>query len=409
MKEFVMFSSRRSRISKFIGLSLAFLSSCSPNSYAGKVVLYVIPDYPYCCKKKIKWEEVETVCFMYKDSDLKRYEFDFDKKRFGREDLIKIGEKIGLNLKFVTVDDARYEKSKEIFDKVHIENVKKDTEVPLKYHAIRDRARIVKIELPDCIERVGSYAFTFLISLLDIKLPSELSEIENLAFYGCRNLDLKLSGKCKKIWNKAFYRCYHIREVDCKELNEVGNCAFHRCFNLEKFDFSKVKKVGRNAFDRTGLVNVELGKETLLSEEMFAGCEDLNSIKIDNNYNIDESGNMNIPSKCFWGCKSLNSVKLAEGIKCIEECAFAKCYSLNFVNLENCKESLKKIGKDAFYKCYSLVYLDARECLFSKSLFLDEAFLCVNDALTCYKEKTPFCINLLITFCDCDQFDRCDG
>lgn len=403
-----MFSSRRSRISKFIGLSLAFLSYCSPNSYAGKVVIYVIPDYPYCCKKKIKGEEVKTVCCVYKDSDLKRYEFDFNEEYFGYEDLIKIGEKIGLNFKFMNVNDAICEKEKKIYDKVYIKNAKKSYKIPFECHANSDRARIVKIELPDCIKRIGVWAFTLLVSLVDIKLPSTLLAIENSAFKDCRNLDLKLLGTCQKIEDNAFYHCYHIIAVDCKDLDEVGELAFYKCLNLEKFDFSKVAKVGDYAFANTGLVDVELGERTSLSEGMFMDCKNLIFIKMDNNYNVDEDGDINIPDYCFYGCKSLIRVKLAKEIKHIGKHVFAKCYSLNFVDASKCEDSLEEVHENAFCECYSLVNFDAKERLFGDlNIDIDPCDVRNITVMEQFSRKAPDCINFVVTLKEFKEYDRC--
>ncbi len=357
-----MSCSRRLCTSKFIGLSLAFLSFHSPKSYADKLVIYVASSYPHIrvSKEKKAAEKIiccgyETTCCEHKNCKIERHEFDFNKERFTREDLIDIGEKIGLDLRFVSVS-----RNDKIHKKISIKGVKCETDIPLQYMVVDcDRSKITKIELPNCIKTIDSMALAYLCALTEIEVPDQLLKIGNHAFAHSSNMDIQLPDTVKSVGNGAFLNCYSVKKIDCKEIESIGGSAFYSCEGLKEFNFSNVKSVGESAFGYSGLIKVKLGPKTSLSEKMFGGCKDLTSVEFSKEYNNDEENLVSdiIPIGCFANCQSLIGIKLPKGIKYIDKFAFSSCMSMNICDLSLCFDTLTEIREYAFNRCYSLIYL----------------------------------------------------
>lgn len=348
-----MFCSRRLRVSKFIGLSLAFLSFYSPKSYAGEVVMHVASSYPDIRVSEEGKATEKITCCRNTACDTKEYKFEFDKKEFKRDDLIGFGREIGLDLRFASLRQDKIHK------KISVKGVVRDRDIPLKYQMIdRDRSRIVGIELPDCIEKIDYMALAYLCGLEKIIAPSNLSEIGTYAFAHSSNMDIQLPNTVKSVGELSFKGCYSMKEIDCA-IESVGRDAFCDCEGLKKFNFSRLKSVGNSAFENTGLTKVKLGPKTKLSKEMFARCKNLISVEFDERYNDNEKALVSdvIPTGCFENCRSLISVKLPRGIKFVEDFAFSNCMSMNICDLSLCLDTLTEIREYAFNRCYSLIYL----------------------------------------------------
>ena len=209
------------------------------------------------------------------------------------------------------------------------------------------------------VTAIGEYAFYWRSSLVKVKLPSGLLDIQQDAFAICENMSqITLPSGLSSIGDSAFYSCESLTSITLpSSLKSIGGSAFWDCKVLSKLIIpANVSNVGN------GIV---------------AGCDALKSLSVDsNNKKYDSRGKCNaviekssntliagsnvtaIPStvknigdEAFYECSRLSSVILPNGVTSIGEFAFYNCSNLTRVTLPN---TVKKIGGDAFRWCEKL-------------------------------------------------------
>ena len=79
-------------------------------------------------------------------------------------------------------------------------------------------------------------AFSGCLSLREIALPPNLTEIRNHAFHGCTSLSkITLPPNITKIGGSAFSRCTSLSEITLPpNLTEIGRSAFEGCTSLSE-------------------------------------------------------------------------------------------------------------------------------------------------------------------------------
>ena len=255
------------------------------------------------------------------------------------------------------------------------------------------------------VKKIDKYEFQ-MCNLTSIKLPENLEEIDEAAFYRCESLEtVVLPDGLKKIHNDAFSRCTKLNNVTLPEsLIKIGNGAFSVCESLESIKIpdyinaalenssdDSVNGLGTGVFDGcTALSNVTFGAAmTAIPAGFFRGTKALRKIAIPeqiidirNNafgesglYSIDLSKNTKmttISGNVFNGCSSLYKVILPKSIERIEERAFwgTSVYDSDiFKGLDkltyigdyaflgckfieiNMPDNIETIGFEAFKKC----------------------------------------------------------
>ena len=131
--------------------------------------------------------------------------------------------------------------------------------------------------------------------------------------------------------NKSFYENEKITELILPEsLEAVGNYAFMYCKNLEKVTFGKnIKIIGVSAFESNGDDTKNEGKGSLKTL-VFNGAPE------------------KICQQAFYYDDKLTEIVLPDGVKTVENWAFAKCFNADKIILG---DGLEKIGDHAFLKC----------------------------------------------------------
>ena len=65
-----------------------------------------------------------------------------------------------------------------------------------------------EIEIPECVEHIGSFACAWKVNLKKVSMPYKVLTISFAAFSDCENLtDVQLSDSLLEIWEEAFYGC----------------------------------------------------------------------------------------------------------------------------------------------------------------------------------------------------------
>ena len=248
---------------------------------------------------------------------------------------------------------------------------------------------LVRIVVPEGVEKLGFQAFYACQKLTDIDLPLTLKEIggnAGLAFEACTDLekghfvikDLKwwCSMVIKGIYSNPIYYAKHIYDTNNQEItdlvipediNSIGDYAFCRCEGLKSVTFhDKLTYLGANSFySCTGLTNVEIPASIkTINEGAFMRCSNLATVTIPegietigfNAFSHSGLKTLTLPStirdmmQSFVSCEQLETLTLTDGITELDG-SFYYCHALKEVRIPG---SIKKLSYQDFMSCNSL-------------------------------------------------------
>ena len=180
--------------------------------------------------------------------------------------------------------------------------------------------------IPDGVEIIECYAFSYCNNLTEIKFPDSIIKINDAAFLECNSLaETKIPDGVKSIGMGAFSGCHNfINIVVPDSVETIGKRAFSNCIKLKNITLPQ------------GLKEI--------SEGMFAGCRLIENIIIPESVGI-------IGLYAFGSCERLKSLILPQGLREIHDQAFSQCFSLESINIP---DSVESIGNYAFFRCISL-------------------------------------------------------
>lgn len=251
------------------------------------------------------------------------------------------------------------------------------------------------VDLPSSVKVIRSYNFNS-CQLSSVKIPENVTKIEEWAFSGSSNLNVIVDNNKANvdIANDAFTDCKSVTflkiydtsviplkykvlsdstaEVifDDSYLNlnyavvpsttviddktysvvAVGEYAFSNCHNLDSVVISKgVNSMGDDAFCNCyDIKKIDIQSEiTTLRRSVFENCHSMASFKIPGTVTLIESG-------AFSGCWLLTTITIPSSVVEINGFAFDYCSQLNII-IENSEENTN-FDELAFYRCKSVTY-----------------------------------------------------
>ena len=181
------------------------------------------------------------------------------------------------------------------------------------------------------VTRIGRAAFSRCHALTDVTIPPTVTSIGMSAFYECRMKSVTIPPAVKEIGELAFYNS-SLKSVTIPEgVTSIGGGAFGDCWSLESVSIpSSVTSIGKNA--------------------VASGSNRMKSIVVspDNpKYAVYGDLFCTKDGKTVLGCVG-GEVKIPDGVTCIAERAFYKCYGLTSVVIPS---SAVEIGDSAFEWC----------------------------------------------------------
>lgn len=258
------------------------------------------------------------------------------------------------------------------------------------------------VTLPNKLQTLGGWAFSYCQQLEEITLPDKLKLIDKCTFISCVNLkQILLPKKLEEIGAKAFYACGLEELILPEGVREIGAEAFAYCKNLKRVQFPhSLEKIHSSAFAHCGVEEIIL-KEGLISigTSVFSHCTQLKQVFIPSSVHIlgnsafqdciqlkkveftpcytslprisclgasafSDSGliEINLPdtievieNKAFYGCKQLWTISLPSELRELGDYAFAESGLLR-ISLPN---TLNIIGEEVFLDCSSLRVVDS--------------------------------------------------
>lgn len=188
--------------------------------------------------------------------------------------------------------------------------------------AFKDALKIKTLYIPETVEEVEDYAFSWL-QIEEVHIPKSISKWGQDVFFGCTKL----------------------RDVIIDpELSTWGVWMFSNCSSLEKIVIPKsMKGIPLHSFDSCrSLSDVTLHEQLEgIGDGAFLGCENLKHIELPNS--IKRIGN-----GAFQECQRLNSISLPPTLVGLSDNLFMYCFSLEELIIP---EGVLAIGEDCFYNC----------------------------------------------------------
>lgn len=140
----------------------------------------------------------------------------------------------------------------------------------------------------------------------------------------------------KIIPSSLLYSCSNLKIVDIhSNLTSIEEKAFYGCRSLKEFTMpSSVKELGAGAFRGMAFEKITLSDSiSCIRENTFAGCSSLKEINLPANLKTIENG-------AFSGCTSLKTISIPECIDTIANRAYNGCSSLHKVVFEEADRPL---------------------------------------------------------------------
>lgn len=163
-------------------------------------------------------------------------------------------------------------------------------------------------------------------------------------FSGCNSLTkINLPESVTTIDSYAFYDCDSLSDINYlpESINYIEKYAFANCNNLTSIEIpSNVKNIDKYAFE--GCDNIVKAIIPTIA---------ISSIPKNNLKNVIINGGKSIYNSAFMSCDSLESIDISSSVTCIDNYAFAACRNLTNITISN---SITFIGGYAFTNCDSL-------------------------------------------------------
>ena len=121
---------------------------------------------------------------------------------------------------------------------------------------------LTKVELPDTVINIDSYAFSECVNLIDVVIPNSVTNIHNNAFYGCESLkEITIPNNITEVNSSVFGNCSSlVRVIIPESVTTINFSAFDGCSSLVNVTIpSSVTNINGMAFSNcNNLTNITL-------------------------------------------------------------------------------------------------------------------------------------------------------
>ena len=222
---------------------------------------------------------------------------------------------------------------------------------------------LVRINLPSTLEFIEKAAFyncdnLDIINIADLgqwcKMDFDGTYNEYNPLYYARHLylngeeiqDLVIPEGVEKLRDYAFTYCSSLRSVTFPEMRAIGDYAFDECSNLKRVNIEKVDSIGRYAFEDCWSLN------EVHIPNLEAWCKILFAY---GGYNHQSSNPLFLAHHLYIDGEEIHDLFIPDEINTLYTNAFAGCWS--FTSLDLTGRTLRDriyLGSYSFYKCTNL-------------------------------------------------------
>ncbi len=274
--------------------------------------------------------------------------FDFDSETFSN---LTLYAKWYLDISNCTATDAA-EKIREMKESgnVVIKGEISNSTIKEIAKAISEKDSTIRIalDLSDTtdLSTIEQNAFYGCTSLTSIELPSSVTLIVGSAFHGCKNLaSIEIPDGVTYIGSSAFYGCENLASIEIPDgVTYIGYDTFYGCHSLTRIVIpDSVTSIGSSAFFQCNeLTSIVIPDSvTYIGKYAFVSCFSLKSIVI-------PSGVTSIGDYVFNFCPNLKSIVIPDGVTSIGDSAFSNCSRLTSIEIPS---NVTSIGDYAFSCC----------------------------------------------------------
>ena len=84
------------------------------------------------------------------------------------------------------------------------------------------------------VESIGTFAFEGCESLMEIRIPTSVTDIWQCAFVGCKTLEeVNIPDGVRNVWHEAFVGCHGLKKVTVgRDVKFIAHKAFYACISL---------------------------------------------------------------------------------------------------------------------------------------------------------------------------------
>ncbi len=200
--------------------------------------------------------------------------------------------------------------------------------------------QLLTVTIPSSVTDFGNYIFAYCKALGSVNLPDSITTIGKYTFAGCEELEVVNTAKVEIFGDYAFTSCYVLANIDLSSAKEIGFGAFAGTMVSGKLTANNLVKIGDYAFQNANLLGLTADKLESVGECAFQGNKEL--AKFVFNGNLAHVGTM-----AFQGCEKLTSFYCNYGGLDIADCTindYAKLVDgVLYTKLANGKWELKSV------------------------------------------------------------------
>ena len=247
------------------------------------------------------------------------------------------------------IDTIRYQMPKlEVLDMKEVELIESN-----KTYGAEDHREHYKLK-KGVITKKMLQCFSLLVTLV---LPKDITEIEDYGIYGNEKLvSVEIPVTVKKVGANAFKSCSSLQKVDLPSVETLGASVFERCGKLTTVTLSPdLQVIPDYAFQYCGsLADVPLPSSLVsIGVSAFRECDGLSAVVMPNTVTT-------LNKNAYQICTNLKEVKLSESLKNIGDASFCECGNLISIDIP---ASVSTINSHAFRSCVKLETVTLHEGL----------------------------------------------
>lgn len=259
-------------------------------------------------------------------------------------------------------------------------------------YAFANYDKLVSVEIPDSVNKIGHSTFSDCNNLKLEKLTTTGRTIENFAFSGVTIEEVEVSesfipsGECvfegaeishisfekgiTVLPVRAFSNCDSIKEVKIPVgVTVIGESAFYHCDNLKAVEIpDSVNRIGHSAFNECNNLKIEkLTTNGRMVQHYAFGGVTIEELEVSESLIADGNSSFSgakiqlvsfeerisvIPSRVFSNCDSIEEIRIPDSVTEIRDSSFVRCNNLKIVEIPS---SVENIGPGAFSSCKNLI------------------------------------------------------
>lgn len=230
-------------------------------------------------------------------------------------------------------------------------------------YAFYEETRLTDVVLPEGLERIGKWAFSY-ANLTNLILPESLVLMQEHAFSHIYELkSVTFLGEISELPFSAFYHCVNLQEVYLHDgIKKIGIGAFSSCFRLKTINYPETLEViEEGAFDSCySLGNIvipdtstSIGNNTFMGVGSYAWSDAPEGKQFDPITLEIPEGVSQIGILAFAG-SALEKVVIPNSVTVIGDAAFSDCHLLNEIEYHGTVDEWNAIEQSLDGYCFGL-------------------------------------------------------